>query len=155
MLETTLGSRKVAARGELFCLPPRLRRRQDNMTAEQFGAKYGLWIIAIIIAIFTFKHFLGDTIPGSFFERDADYSAKVYVLLYPDGADSKNYRVPADISRDESGYSVNKVYWSNGGTLDFDDCTISSLPYTELCTPNGSETRYEVRLTQDRVRAAN
>jgi hypothetical protein len=78
--------------GFLIC-----HRNGEIMTAEEFGRKYLLWILLVIAAFFVVKYYFGVTLPGSFFERGREYQAKVYVLLYPEGADAKNYRVPADI----------------------------------------------------------
>lgn len=44
-----------------------------------------------------------------------------YVNLFEKIDDQKNYRVPAKIFKDEDGFILGEIYWSNGGRLSFDN----------------------------------
>lgn len=119
-------------------------------------------VIFIVILFFGLKHFAGTKVPGSFFESGKDYSAKVYVNLFPVGNSVKNYHVPADIekSADSDGYtvySVFKVYWPYGGTTDFDDCNFYKINDREYCQStdidsNGDSVSYYAILTNEKVK---
>ncbi len=122
------------------------------MTAEKFGEKYLGWIIVIVILVLAHRYFFGVTIPGAFYERDANYTTKIYVLLSPQDSQSKNYRVPADVEKNDSGYSLTKVYWPDGGTSEFSDCSVNPPPRGDFCNPDGSDTGYKILLTKDVVK---
>jgi hypothetical protein len=91
-------------------------------------SKEGEWVgIAIVVLVVGWLWWVstGEARPGAFHEK-TDYSAKVYVNVFPDGDKSKNYKLPADMSKvsDDGGaaYNIEKVYWPNGGYFEFDDC---------------------------------
>lgn len=47
-------------------------------------------------------------------------SQEYYVNLFPAEDSQKNYRVPGLIYKEENGYNLAIVYWSNGGETTFD-----------------------------------
>jgi hypothetical protein len=89
----------------------------------------------------------GDEELNSFYEKP-EYRTQYYVNVFPDNYDTKNYRLPSDIyvfsetmeaenrsSDDYIGGGSNdyytekyiileKVYWPNGGYLEFEDCQL-------------------------------
>jgi len=60
---------------------------------------------------------------GSYFYYEETTSIKdekiYYVNLFEKVDGQKNYRVPAKIYKDEDGYKLSEIYWSNGGKLTF------------------------------------
>jgi hypothetical protein len=97
--------------------------------AEEEKPKYNYALIFVIIAllIYGYKYYLGPTSPGTLLERGKDYRAKYYVLLYPEDAEVKNYRVPGEISKSGDSYTLFNVYWPNGGSTEFNcQLTINS-----------------------------
>lgn len=61
----------------------------------------------------------------------SNWSGEGTVNLFPDSADSKNYRLTADIEVNtkwwwQKDYVINSVEWPNGGNSSFSDCVISS-----------------------------
>jgi hypothetical protein len=95
---------------------------QEFFGKKKFGAIAGYGIL-IVITLFIIKYDFGVSSPGSFFERNS-YSTKVYVLASPENNGTKSYSIPADITKDENGYSVNKIYWPNAGYSTFDSCIV-------------------------------
>jgi len=101
------------------------------------------------------KYYLGDTVPGAFFERGVDYDQVLYVNLYPEGSEAKNYHVRGRIwSHDDHTYQPIKVYWPNGGVTVFDDCDELSLTKKQLCyaEPRDGQDEgdlYHVQLTSE------
>lgn len=71
------------------------------------------------------NQWLGNTSMGSPFAK-SNFTTQYWVYLQPDNAEAKNYRVKADISRVDGEYSLDKVYWPNGGSSTFDDCQLDS-----------------------------
>lgn len=113
----------------------------------------------------------GDEILGSYFEK-SEYKTQYYVNVFPDDEGSKNYRLPADIhvyseteegetSEDRFGQEhtesyttkyiiVDKVFWPNGGYLDFDDCQLE-IGDKVLCSDQEGRDWY-IELTNEKVR---
>ena len=79
-----------------------------------------VYIICYLLSIsyITMKEYWGTNTIGSFFSKD-NFEAQYYVQLFPEDSKSKNYLVPADISKNEYGIGVDRVYWPNGGYTDF------------------------------------
>ena len=101
------------------------------------------------------NQWLGNTTVGSPLAK-SDFTAKYWVFIQPDNTEAKNYRVKADISRDDTGYSLDKVYWPNGGSSTFDDCylEVKDSKYVseyrcisnEGLDENGDNRQYDVTL---------
>lgn len=101
------------------------------------------------------NQWLGNTTVGSPLAK-SDFTAQYWVFIQPENAKAKNYRVKADISRSEAGYSLNEVNWPNGGSSTFDDCYLVSKDGKYVsdgrCTSNeainddGDYRRYNVTL---------
>lgn len=113
----------------------------------------------------------GDEILGSYFEK-SEYKTQYYVNVFPDDEGSKNYRLPADIhvyteteegetSEDRFGQEhtetyttkyiiIDKVFWPNGGYLDFDDCQLE-MGDKVLCSDQEGRDWY-IELTNEKVR---
>ena len=122
-----------------------------NALVYTFIAAFLLWIAWGL----GLNQWLGDTTVGSPFAKN-DFTAKYWVYLQPDNAEAKNYRVEGDISRNDGIYSLDKVYWPNGGNSTFDDCQLesedgkyvsnSSCASNELINDDSDYRRYDVRL---------
>ena len=69
------------------------------------------------------NQWLGTTTVGSMWAKN-NFDTQYYVFIQPENATSKNYRVKGDISRTDGEYSLNKIYWENGGYLTFTDCKL-------------------------------
>lgn len=113
----------------------------------------------------------GDEIIGSYFEK-SQYKTKYYVNVFPDDNESKNYRLQADIhvysdteegetSEDRFGQEhtetyttkyiiLEKVFWPNGGYLDFDDCQLE-IGDKVYCSDQDGRYWY-IELTNEKVR---
>lgn len=84
-----------------------------------------VWTVLIAaVIIWVGSYYWGTARPGAFLERGQDYEAKMIVRLYPDDSEAKNYELPADISKLDGYYRLDRVYWPNGGYVDFDDCDV-------------------------------
>lgn len=84
-----------------------------------------------LLSLAIYKYFIGNTTIGSWFEKSKDYKTYYYVNVFPSN-DSKNYRLKGEIERihcdDPEGCSkyskVTRVFFPNGGFLEFDDCPV-------------------------------
>lgn len=96
---------------------------KGDMAAGNNG-KILLCAILVVIAGDFVRAQFGKCVPGSSFERSR-YKTEVYVNLFPEGSESKNYRVPAlieaDYSDDRRIYRLWHVTFPNGGRVSFDD----------------------------------
>jgi hypothetical protein len=82
-------------------------------------SKWGWLPILICLILAYWIIFVGITpAPGAFLEKK-DYKARVMVNVFPEGDKSKNYRLEADITRSDGVYFINKIYWPNGGYLEW------------------------------------
>lgn len=80
-------------------------------------------VISILCVSFYFG--AGNTQIGSIFEKH-NYQEKYYVYVTENTKQSKRYKIPADIYRIRGSvgdytYFVQKIYWPNGGYIDFTD----------------------------------
>ncbi len=101
------------------------------------------------------NQWLGNTQVGSPLAKN-NFTAQYWVYIQPDDAEAKNYRVKGDISRYDGEYSLNKVYWANGGYITFDDCQLQSqdgkyisdgsCSSDELINNGDDYRRYDVRV---------
>ncbi|HBY21672.1 MAG TPA: hypothetical protein DEG71_11850 [Clostridiales bacterium] len=86
------------------------------------NAKFTCHAIVVMIAVFAtlsvYTYYWGSNTIGSVFSRN-EYDTKYYVQLFPEGSESKNYLVPADLHVDQYGIAIDKVYWPNGGYTTF------------------------------------
>jgi hypothetical protein len=112
----------------------------------------------------------GDEILGSYFEK-FEYRTQYYVNVFPDDESTKNYRLPAEIhvySEEEEGeptedvYGIehsntyttkyivlDKVFWPNGGYLDFNDCQLE-IGKKVMCNDQDGVS-WNVELTNEKV----
>jgi hypothetical protein len=104
-----------------------------------------LCAIVLVVAVVAAKTYVGVMRPGAFFER-GNYTAKVYVLVFPGTDTTKNYYLPADVTKEGSVYSLNKLYWPNGGDSTFNDCEVRLIQKSN-CQPDGDDTNYAIELT--------
>ncbi len=113
----------------------------------------------------------GDEILGSYFEK-FEYRTQYYVNVFPDGEESKNYRLPAEIhvySEEEEGepsidaigvehsntYTVKyiileKVLWPNEGYLEFNDCQLEVGKKVQCNDQEGES--WTIELTNEKVK---
>jgi hypothetical protein len=113
----------------------------------------------------------GDEILGSYFEK-FEYRTQYYVNVFPDGEESKNYRLPAEIhvySEEEEGeptedaygiehsnaYTIkyivlDKVFWSNEGYLEFNDCQLEVGKKVQCNDQDGES--WTIELTNEKVK---
>lgn len=108
--------------------------------------KFGFLIFIIFIIT---RHFFGNEIINSWFEKPKEYTTQYWVYLEPNPKSTKNYRVEGDIEKvslgeDGWGYYLRTVYWDNGGNIDFDDCQLISTK-GDYCLDN-NDNGYTVRL---------
>jgi len=96
-----------------------------------------LGVFAFMLIVFlAAKYIFGTNQPGTLLEKSS-YTAKVYVLVFPDSKSSVNYYLPADVTKD-SGYTITQVYWPDGGYLTFGDgCEVTFNKKTQ-CTPDNT-----------------
>lgn len=108
-------------------------------------------IIAWIVMIAIINNY-GNEVIGSFFEK-REYKTQYWVYLQPDNANTKNYRVKAEIERAQEDdllrYYLNRVFWDNGGYSYFDN----SCNFVDAVVKNGhayckanDNTGYTIRL---------
>jgi len=123
--------------------------KSKNKGLREAAGRYGpaalLCAIVLVVAIVAAKTYLGGMRPGAFFER-GNYTAKVYVLVFPDADTAKNYYLPADVTKAGSVYSLKKLYWPDGGSSTFDDCEVR-LNQKSNCRAEGSDIAYAIELT--------
>jgi hypothetical protein len=118
--------------------------------------------IAVTIVLSQLRAWFGECIPGSWFERSR-YTTEIYVNLFPDGSESKNYRVPALIEADfdeyDDGertdsyrvYRLRHVTFPNGGRASFDN-NDETLKLGKRVSVRDDESRWwRVELTADRA----
>lgn len=160
-------------------------KKQGKTLAEYvgkfFSKKRGVILCEIILLlgiIFYPPIFerLGNTNIGSFFEKES-YEEQYFVYIRESGNKSKSYKVKADILKSNyghpsweddgeetydihgNGYFIKKVYWSNGGYLNFEDYDHWGYPTENQIYP-GKETLcydsnddgYYIFLTNEKVR---
>lgn len=108
------------------------------------------------------QHIIGwQKTPGSFFEK-ISYDAKLYVFVNTDKNSTKNYKLPAEISKyaecDDSGeeascsspsYHLLSFTWPNGGYAEFDNCYIG-LSRSSACEDMDGRS-YNILLTGMKV----
>jgi hypothetical protein len=124
-------------------------RNKPNWHQIGISALVGILFLWIVGALNQVKR------PGSFFEK-ASYSGKFYVLVYPEINTVKNYKIPGDIEKEledcapedscNSIYYLNNIYWPNGGTTSFSDCSISDKK--SFCTSD-DDNDYYIELTSE------
>jgi hypothetical protein len=68
--------------------------------------------------------------------------------------DTKNYRIPAEIEKQDSRYWIIRAYWPNGGAIEFNDCFNAKLSERISCKTNNGK-YYWVQLTSDLVKQLN
>jgi hypothetical protein len=136
------------------CLGGRREWRKDSRRNE------AIMVFAFVFA--AFAAFIGDKFvsqerPGHFWEK-AEYEREFYVNVFPEGAASKNYRLPGMVqaSTEEDYDSAWRVYrleyvrWPNGGRTFFDsDESLELGKKVSLSDDTGRG--WEVELTDHKV----
>lgn len=82
----------------------------------------GLFLLWLSWGLFL-NQWLGSTTAGSMWAKN-NFDTQYWVYIQPQNANSKNYRVKGDISRQDGVYYLQKIYWDNGGYLTFTDCDL-------------------------------
>jgi hypothetical protein len=136
------------------------------LTARGKEIVVGALLIIGIITLFSGGapwHLIGwQKTPGSFFEKRS-YKAKLYVFVNENSKSSKNYKLPAEISRhpgcyeeyeDDGGcvslnYFLTEFTWPDGGYADFDECIVG-LSHSSSCTDTDGK-KYEITLTSEKA----
>ncbi|HVC35841.1 MAG TPA: hypothetical protein VNE40_00115 [Candidatus Dormibacteraeota bacterium] len=109
----------------------------------------GIAILILIAGFYFIKYNFGVKQPGAFFEK-ADYTVKVYIFAKPDPNSSKSYYIPADVMRSsgDSGYTIETMYWPEGGSTDFSDCSNLQInQFTDCLANDNNMTDYSIMLT--------
>lgn len=122
------------------------REVYEGQFARRLGELATPLIILLVLGVIG-KQMFGLKQPGALLER-ASYDAKVYVLVFPDNKSSKNYYLPAEISRN-NGYSLDTLYWPNGGTTDFTDSNCVLYLNLKASCGDGNDNDYEIELTSN------
>ena len=129
----------------------------DSEYINVLGAKVKTKYISILITILLVAlPLFAVSIPGHWNEK-VEYETKLYVNLFPDSRNAKNYRLIGDIqkTRECDGsedlndcidvYRVTKITFLNGGYIEFDECIIES-PNKNYCVDT-NENEWYVELT--------
>lgn len=104
------------------------------------NTKYILIFVGICSSIFLLTEIgIGDTTIGSIFEKKS-YVENYYVNLFPENAESKNYKVEAEIEKQGQGYYIVKAYFPHSGYITFEN-----YGYDESLVLNN-----KVRITDDK-----
>jgi hypothetical protein len=108
-------------------------------------------VLILVIALACLKPYIGFTQPGHFYERN-EYTTKLDVLVFPDRNNTKNYLLPASITKDDNGYNVTRFDSPDGGYEEFDtgNCLIT-LTDKSLCSTSdadGNDVDYYIQLTK-------
>ena len=131
-----------------------MKNEAEKDYLELWGVKlktsyFWLIVIGCFIGWYLFTVFWGFKEIGRFGEK-RDYTTKYWVYLQPENAQSKNYRVKADIERAIPDYFLRRVYWPNGGYSNFDDCLLDKEEYqandSVYCKPEGEDTGYNIKI---------
>lgn len=77
-----------------------------------------IFCLLLAVSYITMKRYWGTNTIGSFFSRE-EFETQYYVQLFPEGSESKNYLVPADLIVKGNEIGIKRVYWPNGGYTDF------------------------------------
>lgn len=117
---------------------------EDNELATK------VWVGIIVIGIFIWAVFWPTT---------TKWDGEGEISMFPAGAVSKNYRLPAQINVTEHNhgwfrhtreYSIQSADWPNGGTAEFDNCTTSDTNLGTCQDQGGKSYRVEVTTIPDR-----
>ncbi len=90
-------------------------------------ASVGMALVGSFLLLLAWSLFLnqplGTKTVGSMWAKN-NFDTQYWVYIEPQNAEAKNYRVKGDINRDDGTYSLNKIYWDNGGYLTFTNCSL-------------------------------
>lgn len=91
-----------------------------NKIKEFFG-HFACWLIlCFVIGAIIVYNFGSKDVKSPFAKGEFDFNG--YVYAFPDSRNDKNYRLVADMTKNDGYYQVNRIYFSNGGHIDFEDC---------------------------------
>jgi len=135
---------------------------KEEILFEIFGTKVKTMIVVLLgfvlfVGWLTVKWLFGVQIPGHWNEK-ANYKTQVYVNVFPNNDNAKNYRLIGDIERysdcyDEYGcfsrYYVRRIVFPNKNYIEFDDCE-AVLAKKESCTDFDGE-RWSIELTNQKL----
>jgi hypothetical protein len=104
-----------------------------------------LCALVIIISVFNYVHAIYKSIKYG--------SDNYYVNLFPENADSKNYRVVGKVEYVDDEYNLIKATFPNGGYVTFDDYySISPLEFYEKVHIEDDDGKsWYVELTKEKV----
>lgn len=153
----------------LFTIIQRTINRIRGIKNEKLNIKFDKKIntlIFISVTCFIINEIssspLGSTQIGSLIEKP-EYTEKYYVYLYPEGSQSKNYKLEADISAkiikyeegSEREYFIDKAYFPNGGYIafDYEDNYSDPLQIGKRTTFRDNKSKYwDIELTKEKVK---
>jgi hypothetical protein len=112
-----------------------MENENKNLFQKIGGAEGVIIIVFVLFSIFALtkpfisKHW-GVKEIGHFYEAPMPYTTKYYVYLFEENNKAKNYKLTADITVDRESdgdlgwttINLEKVYFSNGGFLYFENC---------------------------------
>ncbi len=105
-----------------------------NNLPNELGKFIGFLLILSLV-VFTFTNFFGNEDINSIFCKN-ELKFKGYVYAFPDDTKDKNYRLKADMYKDGNDYGVDRIYFYNGGYIDFESCEEGNKDgYGFYCTP--------------------
>ena len=89
---------------------------------RQKKEKIIVYLLCFLLSIsyVTMKKYWGTNTIGSFFSK-SEFNTQYYVHIFPEGSESKNYFLPADLYIQGKSIAVEKIYWSTGGYSSFSD----------------------------------
>lgn len=88
----------------------------------EFNENAGMWfslIFGFIIMSCIFLATSSEDVNSIINKHEFDF--KGFVYAFPDKNHDKNYRLFADMYKEANGYYVSKIYFYNGGYIDFEE----------------------------------
>lgn len=117
---------------------------EKEIILSQFK-RYLLGWMVVILVFCPFWYYIEST-------RIKD-GGRYYVNLFEKTDAQKNYRVPGLIYKDDYGFHLHEVYWSNGGSLSFENgAAYSDLIVGEkVSIKDDKDKEWYVELTKEKV----
>jgi hypothetical protein len=110
-------------------------------------------ILAILVggSAACYQHYRGLPIPGHWFERGADYSARAIVEIGHSQSAATTYHLPGEIEKSDGQYHLRRVFFKNGGRPNFDlndSAPLGFRDFAAITTEDGEHWR--ARIAKDR-----
>lgn len=128
-----------------------LTEYKKDTIAEEIGKFVG-FLLLISIVVFTYTSFFGNEDINSIFCKN-ELKFKGYVYAFPDDTKDKNYRLKADVQKDGNEYSIDRIYFYNGGYIEFESCEDGNKGGNSFyCTPVNDERDWTFRFYGEMIK---